>query len=84
MCKRTNKYVCLVKLWCKFSIFIIAPPKCSPEEIERKRREAVAKREAKRQQEIIERKRQEALKKLEIRRKKNATMVKSSLTNRLN
>lgn len=44
---------------------------CSPEEIEQKRLQALAKREAKRQQEIIEQKRQEALKKLELNRQKS-------------
>lgn len=63
---------------------ITAPSQCSSEEIERKRREALSKREARRQQEIIERKRQEALKRLEVTRKKNAQVVKSSLTSRLN
>lgn len=66
------------------NIFLPAPVQCSSEEIERKRQEALAKREAKKQQEIIERKRQEALKRLELTRKKNASNVRSSLTSRLN
>lgn len=64
--------------------FFTAQVQCSTKEIEKKRQEALAKREARRQQEIIERKRQEALKRLEISRKKNAQIVKSSLTSRLN
>ncbi|XP_018577370.1 eukaryotic translation initiation factor 3 subunit A-like [Anoplophora glabripennis] len=57
--------------------------RCSPEEIEKKRLQALAKLEAKRQQEIIERKRREALKRLELSRKKNAMIVRSSLSTRL-
>ncbi|KAJ8934451.1 hypothetical protein NQ314_013325 [Rhamnusium bicolor] len=60
-----------------------SPMKCTPVEIEQKRLQALAKLEAKRQQDAIERKRQEALKRLELNRKKNATIVKSSLTKRL-
>lgn len=56
---------------------------CSSAEIERKRQEALAKREARKQQGMIEKKRQDALKRLEINRKKNAQIVKSSLTSRL-
>ncbi|KAG5891422.1 hypothetical protein JTB14_031488 [Gonioctena quinquepunctata] len=61
---------------------IITNTQCSTEEIERKRKQALAKLEAKREQEIIERKRLEALKRLQSR-KKNAPTVKSSLTKRL-
>ncbi|CAH1164102.1 unnamed protein product [Phaedon cochleariae] len=62
---------------------ILSQSQCSMTEIENKRLQALAKLEAKRQQDIIERKRQEALKKLQTNRKKNALVVKSSLTNRL-
>lgn len=64
-------------------MFITAPGQCSSEEIERKRQEALAKREARRQQEVIEKNRQNALKRLEMTRKKNAVTVKSSLASRL-
>lgn len=83
-CTTYQMYLKKVVIYTYIYLCFVAPAKCSLDEIERKRLEALAKREAKRQQEFIERKRQEALKKLEIRRKKNATMVKSSLTNRLN
>lgn len=61
-----------------------APTQCTSAEIERKRQEALAKRELRRQQEIIEKNRQNALKRLEMTRKKNAQIVKSSLSSRLN
>nr|CAI5830899.1 unnamed protein product [Callosobruchus analis] len=82
--KKRNEALAKLKLKQHTSGEFSSPMQCSPEEIEKKRREALAKREAKRQQDIIDRKRQEALKRLEINRKKNATCVKSSLTNRLN
>lgn len=66
------------------SSFDVAPIQCSMEEIEQKRLQALAKREAKRQQDIIEQKRQEAVRRLEMNRKKNATAIKSSLSSRLN
>ncbi|VEN55142.1 unnamed protein product [Callosobruchus maculatus] len=82
--RKRNEALAKLKLKQQISGDITSPMQCSPEEIEKKRREALAKREAKRQQDIIDRKRQEALKRLEMSRKKNATCVKSSLTNRLN
>nr|CAH7744136.1 unnamed protein product [Callosobruchus chinensis] len=82
--RKRNEALAKLKSKQQVSCDVTSPMQCSTEEIEKKRREALAKREAKRQQDIIDRKRQEALKRLEMNRKKNATCVKSSLTNRLN
>lgn len=52
----------------------VSPVKCSPEEIEQKRLQALEKLQAKKKQQIIERNRQEALKRLERSKKKVATL----------
>lgn len=62
---------------------LTAPLRCSPEEIEKKRLQALAKLQAKQQQELIEKKKQEALKRLEENRKKQTFSVKSSLSARM-
>lgn len=48
----------------------LSPVKCSPEEIEQKRLQALEKLQAKKKQQIIEKNRREALKRLEMSRKK--------------
>ncbi|XP_050297476.1 uncharacterized protein LOC126736895 isoform X2 [Anthonomus grandis grandis] len=62
-----------------FESYGIAPMKCSPEEIEKKRREALAKLEAKRVQELIERKKQEALKRREESKRRHAQQQNKSI-----
>ncbi|XP_022909777.2 uncharacterized protein [Onthophagus taurus] len=52
-----------------------SPIKCSPEEIEQKRLQALAKLEAKKKQDIIERNRREALKRLEMNKKKREKLL---------
>lgn len=57
----------------------VSPVKCSPEEIEQKRLQALEKLQAKKKQQIIERNRQEALRRLEKNKKKLALPRKLSV-----
>lgn len=57
-----------------------SPVKCSPEEIEQKRLQALKKLEAKKRQQIIEKNRQEALKRLERNKKKMAGLPRKLST----
>lgn len=58
-----------------------SPIKCSPEEIEQKRRQALAKLEAKKQS-VIEKNRQEALKRLQLSRQRRALEGQNTLPRR--
>lgn len=58
---------------------VASPIKCSPEEIEQKRLQALERLQAKKKEQIIEKKRQEALKRLEMNKKKRAGFLPRKL-----
>lgn len=65
------------------TIASVASMKCSPEEIEKKRAEALKKLNESKKKAQIEKNRQEAIKKLQMNRMKKAGLVKSTLCERL-
>lgn len=57
--------------------------KCSPEEIEQKRLQALAKLHAKKKQDAIEKKKQEALKRLEVNKRKRIAENENAILSKL-